>query len=135
MKGFEKEKNQRSYPIWESLRFYVIILVVTAIILFILISLNHAAYLLENILPAVLSLLNAIVAYIITKQDQGNRTYKQMMNRIKTWTIIRFVSMALIIVLAIITQLVEPLQFIFSFIGFYILHQVIEISILQKEVK
>lgn len=135
MKGFEKERKHRSNPLWSSLRFYVIILAVTAIILSILISLNHAQYLLENILPALVSLLNAIVAYIITKQDQGKRSYKQMMDRIKTWTIIRFVSMAVIFVLAIITQLVEPLQFIFSFIGFYILHQVIEISILQKEVK
>ena len=135
MKGFEKEKKHRANPTWESLRFYVMILLVTAILLSVLILMNHAEYILENMLSAIISLLNAIVAYSITKQEQGKRSYQQMMDRIKTWTIIRFVSMAAIIVLAIITQLVEPLQFIFSFIGFYILHQVIEISILQKEVK
>jgi len=37
--------------------------------------------------------------------------------------------------LPIITKIVEPLPFIFSFIGFYILHQVIEIAVLQQEAK
>ena len=89
----------------------------------------------ENCLPAGISLANALIAYIITKREQGSRTYKQMMDNIKNWTIIRFVGMAVIIFLSIITKIVEPLPFIFSFIGFYILHQVIEIAILQKEAK
>ncbi len=135
MKGFEKERNKTVNPLWVKLRFYVLILLFTSLILLLLITLNHAEYLLENMLSAGISLLNALVAYIITKREQGERTYKEMMNNIKNWTIIRFVTMAVLLALAIITKIVEPLQFIFSFIGFYILHQVIEIVILQKEAK
>ncbi|MEA2077885.1 MAG: hypothetical protein U9O95_07700 [Candidatus Marinimicrobia bacterium] len=135
MKGFEKEKNKIPNPLWVKLRFYVLIFLSTALILLLLIKLNHAEYILENTLPAGISLLNAVIAYIITKREQGNRTYKEMMNNIKIWTIARFVSMAALLALTVITKIVEPLPFIFSFIGFYILHQVIEIVILQKEVK
>lgn len=135
MKGFEKERNKTPNPTWVNVRFYVLILLSTALILLLLISLNNAEYLLENILPAGISLANATIAYIITKREQGERTYKEMMDNIKSWTIARFVSMAVLVVLAIVTKIVEPLHFIFSFIGFYILHQVIEILVLQKETK
>ena len=133
MKGFEKERNKTPNPIWVKLRFYILILLSTALILLLIISLDNAEHLMENCLPAGISLANALLAYIITKREQGSRTYKQMMNNIKNWTIARFVGMAFIIILSIITKIVEPLPFIFSFIGFYILHQVIEIAILQKE--
>ena len=135
MKGFEKERNKIPNPLWVKLRFYILILLSTALILLLIISLDNALHLLENILPAGISLTNAVIAYIITKRDQGSRTYKQMMDNIKKWTIIRFISMALLVFLPIITKVVEPLPFIFSFIGFYILHQVTEIVILQKEAK
>jgi len=135
MKGFEKERNKTPNPLWVKLRFYVLILLSTALILLLIISLDNAEHLVENLLPAGISLANAIIAYIITKREQGSRTYKQMMDNIKKWTIIRFISMALFVFLPIITQLVEPLPFIFSFIGFYILHQVTEIVVLQKETK
>jgi len=135
MKGFEKERNKTPNPLWVKLRFYILILLSTALILLLIISLNNVENMMENCLPAGISLANALIAYIITKREQGSRTYKQMMDNIKNWTIIRFVGMAVIIFLSIITKIVEPLPFIFSFIGFYILHQVIEIAILQKEAK
>ncbi|MEA3391561.1 MAG: hypothetical protein U9Q91_01135 [Candidatus Marinimicrobia bacterium] len=135
MKGFEKERNKTPNPLWVKLRFYILILLSTALILLLIISLDNAEHLMENILPAGISLTNAVIAYIVSKHKQGSRTYKQMMNNIKKWTIIRFIGMALFVFLPIITKVVEPLPFIFSFIGFYILHQLIEIVVLQKEVK
>ncbi len=116
-------------------RFYIIIILVTAILLGVLIRLNHAEYLFENSIPALLSLANAVTAYVISKHKQGGRSYQEMMKHVARWTVARFLSMAVIIVLLIITKTVQPVQFIFSFIGFYILHQVIEIGILQLEAK
>ncbi len=135
MKGFEKERKKIPNPLWVKLRFYILILLSTALILLLIISLDGAEHLLENCLPAGISLINALLAYIVTKREQGSRTYKQMMSHIKNWTIGRFVGMALMIIIAIMTRIVEPLPFIFSFIGFYILHQVIEIAVLQQETK
>lgn len=133
MKGFDKEKNKTPNPCWVKLRFYVLILVLTVAMLLLLISINHGKFILENTIPALISLLNAILAYIITKREQGKRSYKDMMDHIKNWTIIRFIVMASLLVLAIVSKIIDPLPFIFSFIGFYILHQVLEIVILQKE--
>ena len=135
MKGFEKERKKAPNLLWVKLRFYILILLSTALILLLIISLDNAEHLLENYLPAGISFINAVLAYIITKRKQGSRTYKQMMNNIKNWTIIRFVGMTILIMFPIITKIVEPLPFIFSFIGFYILHQVIEIAVLQQEAK
>ena len=99
MKGFEKERNKTPNPLWVKLRFYILILLSTALILLLIINLDNAEHLVENILPAGISLTNAVIAYIVSKRKQGSRTYKQMMNNIKKWTIIRFIGMALFVFL------------------------------------
>lgn len=134
MKGFEKEKKKTPNPYWAKIRFYVLIVVSTAILISILSAINHGERLPETLYPAGISLLNAVVAYIISKRDQANRDYKKMMNQVKVWMIVRFVVMALLLVALILTKTVEALPFIFTFIGFYILHQVIEITVMQKEI-
>lgn len=135
MKGFEKERHKTPNPLWVKVRFYVLILLSTAILLTVLLSLSKGEKLPETLIPAGISLTNAILAYVISKREQGDRTYKQMMDQVKTWTISRFIAMAILLAVSILTKIVEPLPFIFTFIGFYILHQIIEITILQKEIK
>ena len=76
-----------------------------------------------------------VLAYFISKREQGDRTYKQMMNTVKNWTISRFIVMAILLVVSILTKIVDPLPFIFTFIGFYILHQVIQVIVMQKEIQ
>jgi F0F1-type ATP synthase assembly protein I len=135
MKGFEKEKNKTPNPLWVKVRFYVLILVSTALLLTLLLSLSHGEKNAETLIPAGISLANAILAYLVSKREQGKRSYKQLMKNLRTWTIARFVVMAVLLVVFILTKVVEPLPFIFTFIGFYILHQVIEITVMQKELK
>lgn len=133
MKGFEKERKKVTIPNWGKPTFFIFILASTVILLLLLTLLNHGDMSLENVLSACISLANSIIAYLVTKKEQGKRTYKKMMNDIKTWTIIRFIALVVFLVLAIILSIVEALPFIFSFIGFYIMHQIIMILILQKE--
>ncbi len=134
MKGFEKERKKKlTTPTWGKPFFFMLILGSTVILLLILTLLNNNQFKLENILPATITLINAIIAYLVTKKEQGKRTYQKMMNDIKIWTIVRFVVMAVAIVLPIVFNLVEALPFVFSFIGFYIMHQIIMIIVLQKE--
>jgi F0F1-type ATP synthase assembly protein I len=135
MKGFEKEKNKTPNPLWVKVRFYVLILGSTALLLTLLLSLSHGEKNAETLIPAGISLTNAILAYLVSKREQGKRSYKQLMKNLRTWTIARFVVMAVLLVVFILTKIVEPLPFIFTFIGFYILHQVIEITVMQKELK
>jgi F0F1-type ATP synthase assembly protein I len=135
MKGFEKEKNKTPNPLWVKVRFYVLILGSTALLLTLLLSLSHGEKNAETLIPAGISLANAILAYLVSKREQGKRSYKQLMKNLRTWTIARFVVMAVLLVVFILTKVVEPLPFIFTFIGFYILHQVIEITVMQKELK
>lgn len=136
MKGFEKErKNKTANPLWVKLRFYVLILISTAVLLIVLFLLSKGERLPETLIPAGISLTNAIIAYLVSKREQGDRTYKQMMDNVKVWTISRFLVMAMLLVACILIKLAEPLPFIFTFIGFYILHQVIEITVMQKEIK
>ena len=135
MKGFEKEKKKAPSPIWVKVRFYVLILLASAALIILLILLNHGENLPEILIPAGISLINAITAYLISKREQGQRSYKEMMKNVKNWTIARFIVMALLLAGMILLKVVDPLPFIFTFIGFYILHQVIEIVIMQREIK
>ncbi len=120
---------------WTRFRFYFIIIAATFILLVFLIWMNKAVHLIENTLPAILSLANAILAYSVSKRKQGNRTYKEMMKNIYTWTLVRFLTMAGVILVLVLTRSVEALPFIFSFIGFYILHQLIQVAIMKQEIK
>lgn len=135
MKGFEKERKKTSNPLWVKWRFYVLILMSTAILLTVLLSLSHGEKLSETLIPAGISLANAVLAYMVSKRKQGDRSYKQLMSSLRSWTIARFLGMAVLLVVSILLKIVEPLPFIFTFIGFYILHQVIEITVMQKEIK
>ena len=133
MKGFEKERKKRTTQIWGKPYFFTLIIASTLILLLILTLLNDHQFKIENIISGCISLINAILAYLVTKKDQGKRTYKKMMNDIKTWTIARFIIMGLAIILPIVLNLLDALTFVFSFIGFYIMHQIIMILVLQKE--
>ncbi|MBW6458556.1 MAG: hypothetical protein K0B52_05265 [FCB group bacterium] len=116
-------------------RFYIIMIAATSVLLLFIVWLNKAAYLPENIIPAILSLANAVLAYAVSKREQGNRTYQEMMKNIYLWTLSRFLGMAAVILVLILTRTVEALPFIFTFIGFYILHQLIQIGIMKQEIK
>ena len=136
MKGFEKERKKTTVnPLWVKLRFYVLILISTTILLTVLLILSKGERVAETCIPAGISLANTLLAYFISKKEQGDRTYKQMMNSVKNWTISRFVVMVILIVVSILTGFVEPLPFIFTFIGFYILHQIIQVIVMQKEIQ
>lgn len=133
MKGFEKERKRKTTPTGGKFYFFTFIFGSTIILLLLLTLLNHGEFKLENILPACISLVNSIIAYLVTKKEQGERSYKKMMSDIKTWTIIRFIVLAGLLILTIVSSIVQGLPFVFSFIGFYIMHQIIMILILQKE--
>lgn len=135
MKGFEKEKKKTPSPIWIKVRFYVLILLASIALIILLTLLNHGENLPEILIPAGISLFNAVTAYIISKHKQGDRSYKKMLKNVRNWTIGRFIVMILLLAGMILLKIVEPLPFIFTFIGFYILHQVIEIVIMQREIK
>ncbi len=122
-------------PLWLRFRFYILILLATSVLLSILIQINGGEYIPENTIPAGLSLLNALVAYAVSKKKQGERSYKQMMRNIFTWTAVRFLTMIAVLAVFMLAGWVEPLPFIFSFIGFYIMHQLIEIGIMKRETK
>lgn len=133
MNNSKKSENEKE-SLWSRIRFYVLILLATALLLAFLIILNKASTLKENIFPALISLANALSAYSISKyknKDAGD--YKKIMRQVFIWTIFRFVAMTAIILILILSKFVEPVSFIFSFIGFYIIHQVIEIRMLQRE--
>ncbi len=130
-----KHLHHPLFLLWIKSRFYVFIVLATVFLLTALIWLNNAANIPENIISAVLSLCNAIIAYIVSKKKQGNRAYKKTMKTLYIWTLIRFFTMLSIILILILTKVVDILPFIFSFIGFYIIHQVIEIGMMQLEVK
>ncbi|MFA6619216.1 MAG: hypothetical protein WCT23_09130 [Candidatus Neomarinimicrobiota bacterium] len=133
MKGFEKERKKQSNQPWGMPHFFTFIIGSTIILILILTLLNHNEFKLENILPAGISLANSILAYLVSKKKQGERSYKKMMSDIKTWTIIRFVVLALCLFLTVMLSALEALPFLFSFIGFYIMHQLITLVVLQKE--
>ena len=136
MKGFEKErKKTTANPLWIKLRFYALTLISTAILLIVLLMLSKGERMAETCIPAGISLANTLLAYFISKREQHGKTYKQMMNTVKIWTISRFIVMVMLIVVSILTRFVEPLPFIFTFIGFYILHQIIQVIVMQKEIQ
>ncbi|MCK4813702.1 MAG: hypothetical protein KAT14_07180 [Candidatus Marinimicrobia bacterium] len=130
-----KHSHHPLFSLWIKSRFYVFIVLITAFLLTALIWLNNAAHVPENIISAVLSLCNAIIAYIVSKKKQKNRAYKKMMKTVYIWTLIRFFTMLSVLLILILTKTVEALPLIFSFIGFYIIHQLIEIGMMQLEVK
>lgn len=122
--------------LWVRLRFYVIIFLLTGIVLALMILLNHAAYLKENLISALVSLLNALTAYLVAKRKESDSAdFKAIMKQVYIWTLARFILMAALILILILSKALEALPFIFSFIAFYILHQIIEIRILQRETK
>jgi len=122
--------------LWVRLRFYVIIFLLTGIVLALMILLNHAAYLKENLISALISLLNALTAYLVAKRKESDSAdFKAIMKQVYIWTLARFILMAAFILILILSKALEALPFIFSFIAFYILHQIIEIRILQLETK
>lgn len=122
--------------LWVRLRFYVIIFLLTGIVLALMILLNHAAYLKENLISALISLLNALTAYLVAKRKESDSAdFKAIMKKVYIWTLARFILMAALILILILSKALEALPFIFSFIAFYILHQIIEIRILQLETK
>ncbi|MDD5710308.1 MAG: hypothetical protein PHC77_07265 [Candidatus Marinimicrobia bacterium] len=122
--------------LWVRLRFYVIIFLLTGIVLALMILLNHAAYLKENLISALISLLNALTAYLVAKRKESDSAdFKAIMKQVYIWTLARFILMAAFILILILSKALEALPFIFSFIAFYILHQIIEIRILQRETK
>ena len=122
--------------LWVRLRFYVIIFLLTGIVLALMILLNHAAYLKENLISALISLLNALTAYLVAKRKESDSAdFKAIMKQVYIWTLARFILMAALILILILSKALEALPFIFSFIAFYILHQIIEIRILQLETK
>ena len=132
----EVKSTQTPQPsFWTRFRFYFIIIAATCILLVFLIWMNRAVHLIENTVPAILSLANAMLAYSVSKKKQGGKTYKEMMKNIYTWTLVRFLVMAGVILVLILTRIVDALPFIFSFIGFYILHQLIQIGIMKQEIK
>lgn len=136
MNDSRKISENEKESLWIRIRFYVLILLATALLLTLLIILNKASMLKENIFPALISLANALSAYSISKyknKDAGD--YEKIMKQVFIWTIFRFVAMTVLILTLILSNFVEPVSFIFSFIGFYIIHQVIEIRILQLENK
>jgi hypothetical protein len=134
MKRSEIHSEERKQPLWIRIRFYVLIILATVLLLAILIILNKGSHLKENIYPALISLANAISAYSIAKQhDTNGKEYKRIMKKVYWWTLFRFIAMTAFILVLILGKWVEPVSFIFSFIGFYIIHQVIEIRILQRE--
>ncbi len=122
-------------PLWLRFRFYILIIFSTLILLAILFRVSSGEYIPENTIPAFLSLLNSVTAYVVSRRKQGDRTYKQMMRNIFLWTSGRFLAMLAVLIIVILSKAVEPLPFIFSFIGFYIMHQLIEIGILKQETK
>ena len=121
--------------LWQRYRFYIVIITATAALLAIIIAVNKAQYIPENLIPAGLSLCNAVIAYVVSKKKQGKRTYKEMMRTLFAWTAGRFIVMIAALLIFVLTAAVEPLPFIFSFIGFYIMHQLIEIGIMKLETR
>lgn len=134
MNNLPKKSGPPKDALWIRIRFYVLILATTTVLLVLLIILNKASALRENIFPALISLANAVTAYNITKgKDKDFRDFKSIMKKVYFWTIFRFAAMTALILILILGKFVEPVSFIFSFIGFYIIHQIIEIRILQRE--
>lgn len=131
-----KEADSNKVTLWVRLRFYVIIFLLTGIVLTLMIMLNRAAYLKENLISALISLLNALTAYLVAKWKGSNSAdFKAIMKRVYIWTLARFILMAALILILTLSKALEALPFIFSFIAFYILHQIIEIRVLQLETK
>ncbi|MDD3094730.1 MAG: hypothetical protein WC372_04005 [Candidatus Neomarinimicrobiota bacterium] len=122
--------------LWFRIRFYIIIFLLTGLLLALMMMLNHAAYLRENAVPAMISMLNALTAYIIAKRKEKNAAdYKKIMKHVYIVTLARYIFMTSLILILILGKFVEALPFIFSFIAFYVLHQIIVIRILQLETK
>jgi hypothetical protein len=74
-----------------------------------------------------------VIAYVVSKKKQGKRTYKEMMRNLFIWTTARFIVMITALLIFVLAAAVEPMPFILSFIGFYIMHQLIEIGIMKLE--
>ncbi|MDZ7795845.1 MAG: hypothetical protein U5N56_01865 [Candidatus Marinimicrobia bacterium] len=58
-------------PLWLRSRFYILIIFSTLILLAILFRVNSGEYIPENTIPAVLSLLNSVAAYIVSRRKTG----------------------------------------------------------------
>ncbi len=136
MKACKKLSDSISFALWQKLRFYIITLFLTAILLLIIILINHAGYIKENVIAAVISLLNTLSAYIVAhRKDSDPTDYKAAMKKIRFWTFLRiFITFALILLFTL-SKFLETLPFIFPFIAFFILHNIILIRILQLETK
>jgi len=129
----KNEQNAEIQSIWLKARFYVLLTLATLITCLYLSNHPDNLNFKENIAAAVLSYVNALAAYIISTKKYDNKDYKNMVRTISTWMIVRVSVLIALSLTIILTGIVNPAYYIFSLIGFYLLHQLILVFIMRKE--
>lgn len=129
----EQRGSNYLHALWLKLRFYILILLVSGLFFKIILNNSDTTHNANYILSAVLSMANAVLAYLLSKNKDTAKEYKKMIRNMGWFIAARILVLVLLSALFILLKWVDPAVYIFSFIGFYILHQLLLIWIMKKE--
>lgn len=116
-----------------SMRFIIINLLITGI-LFLLINLPIGnRYLTESLIAAGLSSANSMSGYFLAVKGMG-REHTSFIKTVFGGMVIRLMVLIVLTVLVITMKWAEALPFFLMLMGFYIIHQVIEILSLNRDI-
>lgn len=116
-----------------NVRFIITNLLITGILL-LLINLptgNH--YLNESLVASGLSILNSLAGYFLAVRGMG-REHTGFIKTVFGGMVIRLMALILITVLVIYLKWVQTLPFFLMLMGFYIIHQILEITSLNRDI-
>ncbi len=89
-----------------------------------------SAFFVDFLVAGILSLFNTLIAgYFAVSGKEG--TFKQLLGSI----FFRILTLAVILFFLILNNLVEPLPLLYAFIGFYLLHQLMLIFWMKKQIQ
>lgn len=130
-----REQHGSNYlqTLWLKLRFYILIVLASALLFKIILNNSDTTHNADYILSAILSMANAVLAYLLSKNKDNAKEYKKMIRNMGWLIAARILVLVLLSALFILLKWVDPAVYIFSFIGFYILHQLLLIWIMKKE--
>jgi len=116
---------KRSYLV-----FCLFLVLISAIPVFLTAFFSDSDSVRDLIFAGLLSMINALVAgYFAVSGKEG--TFKRLLSSV----FFRILTLAVIIFFLILNNLIKSLPFMYSFIGFYLLHQIILILWLKREIK
>lgn len=117
------------------LRFTIYLVSVSVILLLVMNLVSSAVLLRDSLIAAGMSAANAFAGYYLAVSGARKAEHRAFIKTVYGGMALRVLSLVILTVLLIRMEWVEAIPFFLMLMGFYVLHQILELTALNRRIK